>query len=346
MKSYGLSAHFEQLSEKYPQWTVCRILSQEKTLYQIASEQGEKWAEVSGKLRYGAERVSDYPAVGDFVMADWNAEGGNAIIHQILDRKSCIIRKAAGNVSKEQIVAANVDTIFLCMSLNRDFNLRRLERYLSIAWESHARPVIVLTKADLCSDADEKLQEVSSVALGADVLVTTAVEASGYEAVKPYISEGSTVAFIGSSGVGKSTLINCLLGENSLRTSGVGNDDKGRHTTTHRELILLPGGGMVIDTPGMRELGMLDSEAGISQAFGEIESLADNCRFRDCRHQTEPGCAIRQALDNGSLLAARWNSYLKLKAENDYATDSQSYLVNKIKKFKEIEKYHKNNRKR
>ena len=303
-------------------------------------------AEVSGKFRYNADRISDYPAVGDFVMADWNDEGGNAIIHHILHRKSSIIRKAAGNAYKEQVVATNIDTIFLCMSLNNDFNLRRLERYLSIAWDSGATPVIVLTKVDLCTDLEDKLSDVSSVAFGVDVLVTTTVEEFGYEEIRPYICEGKTVAFIGSSGVGKSTLINCLLGECKLDTNGLRDDDKGRHTTTHRELILLPNGGMVIDTPGMRELGMMDSEAGISQTFEDIEELMEQCRFSDCTHNTEPGCAVRKALESGELSEERWQSYLKLKSENEYATDSQSYLISKEKKFKEIAKFNKGNRKR
>ena len=346
MKQYGLTDRGSALASIYPELTVGRIVSQEKGLYRLVTSNGEKLAEVSGKFMYNAASVSDYPAVGDFVMVDWNASGGNAVIHQILPRKSCFTRKAAGDARQEQIVAANIDTVFLCMSLNNDYNLRRLERYLSIAWDSGAVPVIVLTKFDLCEDLDEKISEVSSVALGVDILVTTAVEASGYEQLRSYIGEGKTVAFIGSSGVGKSTLINRLLGEARLDTQGLRNDDKGRHTTTHRELILLPGGGMVIDTPGMRELGMWDSAAGINQTFGEIEELASRCRFHDCTHGTEPDCAIRKALSDGTLSEERWVSYQKLKAENDYAADSQSYLVSKEKKFKEIAKYNKTNRKR
>lgn len=346
MKRYGLTERFATLATMYPELYVGRVTSQEKGIYRIVSEQGEKLAKISGKFRYNAGRISDYPAVGDFVMTDWNDEGGNAIVHHILQRKSSVIRKAAGNAYKEQVVATNIDTIFLCMSLNNDFNIRRLERYLSIAWDSGATPVIVLTKADLCMDLEEKLSDVSSVAFGVDILVTTAVEQNGYETLKPYISEGKTVAFIGSSGVGKSTLINCLLGEYKLDTNGLRNDDKGRHTTTHRELILLPDGGMVIDTPGMRELGMLDSEVGISQTFEDIEELTEQCRFSDCSHNTEPGCAIRRALESGELSEERWQSYLKLKSENEYATDSQSYLINKEKKFKEIAKFNKSNRKR
>ena len=227
MKQYGLTDRVLALASVYPELTVGRIVSQEKGLYRIATSNGEKLAEVSGKFRYGAVTVSDYPAVGDFVMADWNDAGGNAIIQNVLHRKSCFTRKAAGDARQEQIVAANIDIIFLCMSLNNDFNLRRLERYLSVAWDSGAVPVIVLTKADLCSDLEQKQEEVSSIAIGVDVLVTTALERDGYVRLLPYITEVKTVAFIGSSGVGKSTLINCLLGEQRLDTNGLRNDDKG-----------------------------------------------------------------------------------------------------------------------
>ena len=346
MKQYGFSDRVQALAGMYPEYTVGRITSQEKGLYQLVTNQGEKLAEVSGKFRYHAVSASDYPAVGDFVMVDWNDHGGNAVIHYILHRKSCVTRKAAGNAHQEQVVAANIDTIFLCMSLNNDFNLRRLERYLSIAWDSGAVPVIVLTKADLCKDLAKKQAEVASVAIGVDVLVTTALEKDGYRQILPYVTDGKTVAFIGFSGVGKSTLINCLLGEQKLDTNGLRNDDKGRHTTTRRELIRLPKGGLVIDTPGMRELGMWDSGSGIDQAFGEIEELVSRCRFKDCTHHNEPGCAVQRALQDRSLSKERWLSYLKLKVENSYSADSQSYLAGKEKKFKEIAKINKSNRKR
>ena len=346
MRQYGLNDHFQVLAGMYPEYAVGRITSQEKGFYQLVTSQGEKRAEVSCKFRYHAVAESDYPAVGDFVMVDWNDHGGNAVIHHVLHRKSCVIRKAAGNAHQEQLVAANIDTIFLCMSLNNDFNLRRLERYLSVAWDSGAVPVIVLTKADLCNDLEQKQVAVSSIAIGVDVLVTTALERDGYVQILPYITDGKTVAFIGSSGVGKSTLINCLLGEQRLDTNGLRNDDKGRHTTTHRELIMLPTGGMVVDTPGMRELGMWDSSSGIDQTFRDIEELSSQCRFKDCSHHNEPGCAVQRALQDGTLSEEHWFSYQKLKTENEYAMDSQSYLAGKEKKFKEIAKINKSNRKR
>ena len=213
--------------------------------------------------------------------------------------------------------------------------------------EQWATPVVVLTKADLCDDLESKLQEVSSVVVGVDLLVTSAMDQDGYKQIYPYLAEGKTIACIGSSGVGKSTLINCLLGEKHLETNGLRNDDKGRHTTTHRELILLPSGGMVIDTPGMRELGLWDVGDGIDQTFSDIEELAQNCRFRDCSHSgNEPGCAVLEAVERGELSLDRLRSYQKLMNENHYMEDAQGYLAEKKQKFKNISKINKKNRKR
>ena len=346
MRQYSLSETVEKSAERFADLTVSRVLSQEKGVYRLISSQGEKWGEISGRFHYDVQAKSDYPAVGDFVMVDWNRSGANAVIHCVLPRKSSFIRKAAGEKNEEQVVAANIDTVFLCMSLNNDFNLRRLERYVAIAWNSGAVPVVVLTKGDLCEDPDSKLVEVSSVAAGVDVIVTNTVNQNGYQQIYPYLTEGKTIAFIGSSGVGKSTLINCLLGEKHLDTNGLRNDDKGRHTTTHRELILLPSGGMVIDTPGMRELGMWVAGDGIDQTFSDIEKLAQKCRFRDCTHSgSEPGCAVQEAVGRGELPIDRLRSYQKLMNENRYVKDTQGYLAEKRQKFKNIAKNNKRNRK-
>ena len=322
-----------------------RVISQEKGSYLLQSEAGVKPAAVSGKYRYTAQTVSDYPAVGDYVIAAWPEDDSNAVITGLFPRKSCFLRKAAGTGRQEQVVAANIDTVFICMSLNSNFNIRRLERYLSAAYDSGADPVAVLTKSDLCSDAEDRAAAVRNAAPSVDVLAISSLDGD-YEAVVNYILPGKTVAFIGSSGVGKSTLINKLTGTDSIATREIRNDDKGRHTTTHRELIVLPNGAFVIDTPGMRELGMWDSGDGIDTAFADIEELSRACKYADCTHTSEPGCAVLRAIEDGTLDAVRLASYRKLKTENGYAADNRRYLEAKRTKFKEISKINKSGRKR
>ena len=322
-----------------------RVIAQEKGIYRISNGTDVKPASVSGKYRYEAATVSDYPAVGDYVIAEWPEDDSNAVIRSLFPRKSCFIRKAAGSGKQEQVVAANIDTVFICMSLNNNFNIRRLERYLSLTYDSGATPVVILTKADLCGDVAGKIAEAQSAAPGVDVLAVSSLVGE-YNAVLKYILPGKTVAFLGSSGVGKSTLINKLTGIDLIATREVGNDDNGRHTTTHRELIALENGAFVIDTPGMRELGMWDNDGGIDTAFRDIEALSHACRFSDCSHTTEPGCAVRAALADGTLDGARWESYRKLKTENEFAADSSRYLEAKRAKFKEIAKINKSNRKK
>ena len=322
-----------------------RVISQEKGIYKISSGTEIKAAAVSGKYRYEVQTVSDYPAVGDYVLAEWPEDSSSAVITALYPRKSCFIRKAAGSGKQEQVVAANIDAVFICMSLNQNYKLRRLERYLSAAYESGAEPVVVLTKADLCADVDAKIAEAAEAAPGADIAAVSSL-AGDYTSIMPYILPGKTVAFIGSSGVGKSTLINKLIGTDRIAAREIGNDDKGRHTTTHRELIELPNGAFVIDTPGMRELGMWDSGDGIDTAFSDIEALSRRCRYADCTHTSEPGCAILATLADGTLDVARLESYRKLKTENAYAADSSRYWEAKRAKFKEISKINKSDRKK
>ena len=314
---YGATQRYLTESTLYPGVSLARVVSQYKDLYKIVTEQGELLAEVSGKFRYEAKALADFPAVGDFVMVDRTEGGtGNAIIHQMLTRKSAFERAAVGNEGETQVVAANIDLVFVCMALNHDYNLSRLERYLSVAWDSRATPVVVLTKADLCADLPGTLAEIAAVAPGTDVVATSSFDPDSWDKLLAFLQPGVTASFIGSSGVGKSTLINRLAGEELLATSETRADDKGRHTTTRRELLVLPQGGIVIDTPGMRELGV--DSVDLSKSFADIDALAERCRFGDCSHTSEPGCAILAALESGVLDERRLENYRKLKREAKY----------------------------
>ncbi|WP_230977041.1 ribosome small subunit-dependent GTPase A [Proteiniclasticum sediminis] len=317
MLNYGFTEKILQEASEEAHLYPGRIISQHKELYKVALAEGEVHAEVSGKMIHGAQSPLDFPVVGDFVLLDRTSDaGGYAIIHRVLPRKSLFVRKAAGKTTKAQAVGANIDLVFLCMALNKDYNLRRLERYFAVALDSGATPVMVLTKADLCSDVEKRVAEVERIALGYDVVVTSGATEEGYLGLKPYLAPGRTLAFMGSSGVGKSTLINRLLGAEIMATQGLRNDDKGRHTTTSRELLLLEEGGTLLDTPGMRELGL--DGANLEESFEDIHMLAAQCKFSDCRHDREPGCAVREALDSGELTLDRLESYRKLKTENPY----------------------------
>lgn len=317
LEKYGATERFITAAAWYPYYYLGRVISQYKDIYKVVTNHGEFLAEVSGKFRYNTNRVADFPAVGDFVMLDRNdSDDGNMIIHHVLTRKSVFERKAAGVSGQSQVVASNIDIIFICMSLNNDYNLSRIERYLSIAWDSRAIPVIVLTKSDLCSDISQFLNKILSVAAGTDVIVTSSYDKQAYEQLLSYVKKGTTASFIGSSGAGKSTLINCLAGKEVLSTSEIRKDDKGRHTTTRRQLLVLPQGGIVIDTPGMREIGV--ESADLSKSFADIDLLVSRCRFNDCTHGNEPGCAVRGAIESGALDMRRFENYKKLQKEARY----------------------------
>ncbi len=254
-------------------------------------------------------------AVGDWIGLE-ALSGADTIIRFVLPRKTKFSRAAAGIEVKEQVVAANADSVFLIQSLNKDFNMKRLERYLIAAWDSGAVPVVVLTKADCCEDVADKLSMVYGTAPGVEVYAISSVTGQGIDEIRKYLQPGRTVALLGSSGVGKSTLVNTLAGEELLKTQSIREDDsRGRHTTTHRELVLLPGGGMILDTPGMRTLSIWEAEAGMDIMFGDVEELVNQCRFHDCKHRNEPDCAVRDALASGKLEQKRWDSWLKLQKE-------------------------------
>lgn len=315
----NMDSQFRQIAE--PGDGIGRVALEHTHLYRIYTEQGDMLAEVAGRLRHQAKGRNDYPAVGDWVVIRYREADNRAVIHAVMPRFSKFSRKIAGNLIDEQIVAANVDTVFLVSALNQDFNVRRLERYLILAWESGASPVVVLTKADLCDEAErrEKVAEAEAAAIGVPVHVVSAAAGEGLQELSSYFGEGQTVALLGSSGVGKSTIVNALYGEAIMQVREIRDgDDKGRHTTTHCELVLLPGGGVLIDTPGMRELQLWHGDEGLEISFRDIEQLASGCRFGDCRHRREPGCAVQQAIGSGQLAADRYDSYVKLQRELAY----------------------------
>jgi ribosome biogenesis GTPase len=290
-----------------------RITIQHRGAYVLATAEGEVWAELPRRLLRLLEADGSVPAVGDWV--GWHELGGRAFVEAVLPRRSSFSRKTPWLEVREQVVAANVDVVFLVQALPDDVNPRRLERYLATAWESGALPELVLTKVDLVDDPAPFVAEVEQVAFGVPVHLVSNVTGEGLGELRAEIQPGRTAALLGSSGIGKSTIVNRLAGQELLETQGLRRDGRGRHTTTHRELVLLPGGGIVLDTPGMRELQLWSVEDGLERAFEDIDELAAACRFTDCAHDREPGCAIREALAAGSLDDERWQSYRKLQRE-------------------------------
>jgi ribosome biogenesis GTPase len=315
----GWNEHFEQHRPE-GELVLGRVAVEHRGAYAVYTDGGDAWGELAGKLRYEAAGRGELPAVGDWVAMQPRPEG-RATIRAVLPRRTKISRKVTLGESEEQVLAANVDTIFLVSSLNRDLSARRIERYLTTAWESGAEPAIVLNKADLCplEDRPELIADVEAIAFGVPVHTVSAVTGEGLDELAPYFGPGRTVVLLGSSGVGKSTLINSVLGVEQLDTGPVRQgDDRGRHTTTHRELIRMPSGGLVIDTPGLREIqlwGEASEGGGLGEAFADVAELAASCRFVDCVHETEPGCAVREAIRSGTLPAERLDSYRKLQRE-------------------------------
>ncbi len=292
-----------------------RVVVQQRNGYLVATDQGELRAKPSGRLRHEAREIG-HPAVGDWVAMSVNSTERTATIHALLPRSTAFIRRAADSLQTPQVIAANVDLAFIVTSMNGDLNARRIERYLAAAWQSGARPVIVLTKSDLVDDTESQTADIEALAAGCPVVSISARQGVGLDALLSHLAPGETCVLIGSSGVGKSTLVNVLLGEQRMATAEVREgDDKGRHTTSHRELVLLPGGGLIVDTPGVREIGLVDAEEGVSVVFDDIERLAETCKFGDCTHANEPGCAVRGAIESGVLDPDRWAHFQKLALE-------------------------------
>ncbi len=292
-----------------------RVSIQHRGAYDVLTEIGELRCEVPRRLVHEASTTAELPVVGDWVVVAHRPADNSGTITAVLPRFTKFSRKTAWQAAEEQVLAANIDVALLLTSMNDDLNLRRLERYLILAWESGARPVIVLTKADLHPAPEVAVAEVESIAVGVSVHAISSLTGQGLDEVRALLGPGLTAVLLGSSGVGKSTLVNTLAGEELLATQEIREDGKGRHTTTRRELVQLPTGALVIDTPGIRELQLWVADDGIDEAFEDVAELFAHCRFSDCAHDREPGCAVRAALEDGSLAAERWDSYLKLQAE-------------------------------
>ncbi len=321
--SFGWDSAFELTFQPFSASGLlpARVALEHKHAYELLSAAGPLTATCTGRLLHDSAARADLPAVGDWVAVRLRPNEAHGDIHAVLPRRTKFSRRAVGDTGGEQIVAANVDTVFLVTALDHNYNLRRIERYLAVTWESGAQPVVLLNKSDLHAAPETVRAEVETIAIGAPVLALSASRGTGIEAMARWLQPGKTVAFLGSSGVGKSTLINRVLGTDRQTTSAISEVvGKGRHTTTHRELLVTPTGALVMDTPGMRELQLWDvAESALDTTFADIAALAGRCRFGDCAHQAEPGCAIQAALDDGTLPAERWESYLKLQREQAYA---------------------------
>lgn len=341
---YGYHSFFSKQAAE-SEFLPARVMAVHKERYEIVCEHGGTYARLKTAVYFlgGIER---FPTVGDFVLIGYNSSGDSTIV-KTLARKTYFSRRDPTPGRDEQAVAANFDTVFIMQSLNFDFSAKRLERYATLAWQSGAEPVIILTKADLADSWQEQLLAAETAAPGVTIAVVSAVTGYGLESLSGYLTPGKTIVFMGSSGVGKSSLLNALYGEEAMAVSEIREDDsRGRHTTTHRQMILLPCGSLVIDTPGMRELGMWDVSSGLGETFADVEVHASNCRFTDCRHELEPGCAVKAAIENGELSAERFKSYLKLKKEAKYSDNKSAALRERQQVHKAMAKQNRNHKRR
>jgi len=326
LKQLGWNEFFEANGSilKKDELMPARVIRQLKKIYWIHDGSHEKQAVLAGKFYKKAQTPIDLPVVGDWIGFRGSKDDDQVMIREVLPRKSQFVRKAVLENTLPQVIAANIDTTFIINGLDRDFNLRRIERYLSLTYDSGAVPVIILNKTDICEDVDSAIEQVESIAFGADVIAISAKRNEGVNQLLSFLKPGCTVAFIGSSGVGKSTLVNLFMKEEIMDIQEVRkSDQRGRHTTTHRELFILPNGAMIIDTPGLRELQLWGSEELLTDSFSDIETLSESCRFSDCQHDREPDCSVKKAVETGTLDPNRYASYMKLKRELAYLDQRQ-----------------------
>lgn len=338
LEDLGFSDWFrERLGDsKSLDYSLARVIAVNKDNYIIRNEEAEVPAEVTGKMMYGAQSSLDLPTVGDWVFVQFFNENTFAIIHEILPKKSLLKRKVAGKKIEHQLIASNIDIAFIMQSVEFDFNLRRLERYLTMVNESNIQPVILLSKRDLISpeDLEKEIIAIKSMNSGYDIIAFSNKTGEGLEDIQKLLKRGKTYCLLGSSGVGKTTLINKLIGANMFATDAIREKDgKGRHVTARRQMVILEQGGLIIDTPGMRELGNIGVDTGLGKTFMDIVNLAQDCRFKNCAHMNEPGCAVTEAVKNGELPAKRYQNYLKIRKESEFHEMSYLEKRNKDKKF-------------